>query len=68
MARLPSNGIPSYRLHKSSGRALVTIDGRDRDLGVHGTPESREKYHSLVNRWLANGRTVPRRGHRGARR
>lgn len=27
--------IPSYRLHKASGQAVVTLDGRDHYLGVH---------------------------------
>ncbi|MGE3107316.1 MAG: tyrosine-type recombinase/integrase [Phycisphaerales bacterium] len=62
MARLPENGIPSYRLHKSSRRALVSIDGRDHYLGVHGTPESREKYDRLINLWLVNGRRLPDSG------
>ena len=30
---------PSYRLLKSSGQAVVTIDGRDHYLGKHGSPE-----------------------------
>lgn len=59
MARLPANGIPSYRLHKSSGRAIVTIDGRDHYLGVHGTPESRAEYDRLVSLWIGNGRRLP---------
>lgn len=59
MARLPSNGIPSYRLHKSSGRAVVTIDGKDHYLGIHGSPESRAEYDRLINLWLTNGRRLP---------
>jgi hypothetical protein len=27
--------VPSYRLHKPSGRAVVTIAGQDRYLGAH---------------------------------
>ena len=32
---------PSYRLHKPSGQAVVTLNGRDYYLGKHGTAESR---------------------------
>ena len=59
MARLPDNGIPSYRLHKTKGLALVTLDGRDIYLGKHGTPESRAEYDRLVHLWLANDRRLP---------
>ena len=50
---------PSYRLHKSSGQAVVTIDSRDFYLGNHGTPESRAEYDRLIAEWLANGRRIP---------
>jgi integrase len=59
MARLPENSVPSYRLHKSSGRAVVTIDGRDIYLGIHGKPESREEYDRVLRLWLTNGRRLP---------
>jgi integrase len=49
---------PSYRLHRSDGRALVTIDGRDIYLGKHGSPESRAEYDRLIAEWLANGRSL----------
>jgi len=29
--------LPSYRLHKPSGRGVVTLDGRDIYLGPHGS-------------------------------
>ncbi len=50
---------PSYRLHKPSGQAVVTLSGRDHYLGKHDTPESRERHDELVARWLANGRRLP---------
>jgi hypothetical protein len=28
--------IPSYRLHKPTGQAVVTIDGKDHYLALHG--------------------------------
>jgi hypothetical protein len=30
---------PSYRLHKGSGQAVVTLSGKDIYLGVHGSEE-----------------------------
>lgn len=48
--------VPSYRLHRSSGRAVVTIAGRDHYLGPHDSPESRKAYDALVLRWIAGGR------------
>jgi hypothetical protein len=59
MPRQPS--IPSYRLHKRSGNAVVTLPdglgGRyDVQLGVYGTPESRERYTRAIAEWEAAGR------------
>jgi site-specific recombinase XerD len=51
-----SHRTPSYRLHRPTGLAVVTIDGRDVYLGKHGTPESRAEYDRQIARWLANGR------------
>jgi len=48
--RLPR--IPSYRLHKPTGQAVVTLDGHDNYLGKHDTPESRQKYDRIVAEWL----------------
>ena len=42
---------PSYRLHRPSGQAVVTIDGKDHYLGPHGTPESHREYAELIARW-----------------
>jgi integrase len=52
---------PSYRLHKPSGLAVTTIDGRDFYLGAHDTPGSRAEYDRLVAEWLAAGRRLPAR-------
>lgn len=55
--------IPSYRLHKPTGQAVVRIEGHDHYLGKHGTPESQEKYDRLIAEWLVKGQpatpTVP---------
>jgi len=51
--------IPSYRLHESWGRAVVTLSGRrDFYLGPHGTPASRDEYDRVIAEWLANGRQL----------
>ena len=47
---------PKYRKHKASGQAVVTICGRDHDLGPHGTKASRREYDRLISEWLAVGR------------
>jgi integrase len=38
----------SYRLHRASGQAVVTLQGRTYYLGKYGSPESKEKFHRLV--------------------
>ncbi len=61
MPRTPTDSPPSYRLHKASGQAVVTVrhfDGGRQDvyLGPHGSPESHQKYARLLAEWSA-GRT-----------
>ena len=53
------NKTPSYRHHKSDGRAVVTIDGQDVYLGKYNSPESRAEYDRLISVWLAGGRRFP---------
>jgi integrase len=50
---------PSYRNHKPSGQAVVTLDGRDIYLGRYGTDESRAEYDRMIAEWLTNGRRLP---------
>jgi integrase len=55
--------VPSYRLHRQSGQAVVTLrDGlggqRDVLLGKYGSPESRAEYARVIAEWEANGRRV----------
>jgi integrase len=53
------NATPKYRRHKASGQAVVTIDGRDFYLGLHGSNVSRIEYDRVVGEWLAAGRRLP---------
>jgi integrase len=54
--------VPSYRRHRRSGQAVVTLDGHDFYLGPHGTKTSRGEYDRLVGEWQANGRRLPTNG------
>jgi integrase len=61
------SSVPSYRLHKQSGQAIVTLtDGqgnrRDVLLGKHDTPESRAEYLRVLAEWEAAGRQLPSSG------
>lgn len=47
------NRLLSYQLHKVSGQAVVTLGGRDKYLGRHGTPESLARYRQIVADWAA---------------
>jgi integrase len=58
MPRLSQTRVPSYRLHKQSGQAIVTLSGRDVCLGKFGTDDSREKYNRLVAEWITSGRQL----------
>ena len=53
------SGIPRYRVHKPSGRAVVTLNGRDIYVGVYGSKVSRLEYDRLVAEWLAHDRRLP---------
>ncbi len=56
----PRNPLPTYRFHKSSGQAIVTVynpDGSPRDilLGPFGSAESRAKYARVCAALLPGG-------------
>ncbi len=40
---------PSYRRHKASGQAIVTIAGKDHYLGPYGSATSRDAYAKLIS-------------------
>lgn len=42
------NKIPSYRLHKASGQAVVTLNGTHIYLGKHESEASRRSYDKVI--------------------
>lgn len=53
--------LPSYRLHKPSGQAVVTIRGKDHYLGKFDCPESHQRFRQLVAESLTIGMVEVRR-------
>jgi integrase len=56
MPKLAPNAVPSYRLHRQSGQAIVTLSGKDYLLGKHGSIASKTDYKRLIAEWLVGGR------------
>lgn len=61
------HSIPSYRLHRPSGQAVVTLTNpgrgeKDYYLGPYKSPESRSEYARLLAEWTAAGRCLPHAG------
>lgn len=54
--------IPKYRKHRGSGQAVVTINGRDYYLGVHGTTVSKRNYDQLIAEYLSTGHVCHNNG------
>jgi hypothetical protein len=70
MSRKRPQRIPSYRHHKPSGQAVVTLNGKDFYLGLWQSEVSKAEYERLVGEWLGStrpklcqgtGRSRPRR-------
>lgn len=57
MAR-PRAAFPAYCLHKGTGQAVVTLDGREHYLGKHGSDASKLAYERLILQWKELG-TAP---------
>ena len=58
------DSVPSYRLHKQSGQAVVTLrdslgNRRDVLLGKYGTAESRAEYARVIAEWESSRRRLP---------
>jgi hypothetical protein len=62
MPRL-TKSLPTYRKHKVSGQAVVTIGGKDIYLGAHGTKASKIEYDRIIADYLAAGRRLPVASH-----
>ncbi len=62
MPKLKLDQLPAYRLHKPSGQAIVTLDGRDIYLGRHECAESKCAYQKTITEWIANGRRLADNG------
>ena len=56
---------PSYRRHKPTDQAIVSLSGKIFYLGPYGTEASKKKYDRLIAEWLANGRRLPSAGEQG---
>ena len=59
-----SDRVPTYRRHKQSKQAVVTLPeglGNRRDvlLGKYGTAASWQEYARVISEWEANGRRLP---------
>jgi integrase len=52
------NDYPSYRRHRASGQAVVTLNGVDHYLGRFGSPESKAEYDRIIAEWLIRGRRL----------
>ena len=48
--------VPTYRHHKPTGQAVVTLNGEDIYLGKWNSKTSRAEYDRLIGEWLAAGR------------
>jgi long-chain acyl-CoA synthetase len=55
--------IPSFRLHKPSGLAVATFNGRDVYFGAFDSAESGEKYERALLEWLSNSHRLPQDVH-----
>src|SRR5262245_9745720 len=58
IVRTRAQRVPSYRHHRPSGQAVVTLGGKDHYLGRFDSPESRAEYDRLIATWRASGGTA----------
>lgn len=56
MARRKHGSVPGIRLHKPTGKAVVTLSGQDFYCGTWGTKVALAEYDKQVAEWLARGR------------
>lgn len=60
MARTKAGSLPTYRHHKASNQAIVSIAGSDFYLGAYNTPASKAEYARLIGEYVATGRAPQR--------
>jgi integrase len=60
--RKPNVSVPSYRHHKPSGQAVVTLNGKDHYLGPWQSEASKTEYKRLLAEWIAAGKTTTATG------
>ena len=53
-----TNKPPKFRIHKTSGRALVVLNGVTLYLGYGDNAGTRAAYHRAVSQWEASNRQV----------
>lgn len=53
------NRPPAYRLHRCSGQAIVTLNGRDHYLGTYGSAESHASYQRIISEWQVTNAVSP---------
>jgi hypothetical protein len=58
MSKTSSLRVLSYRRHKPTDQAVVTINGRDIYLGKWNSAASKDQYDRLIAEFLANGRRL----------
>jgi integrase len=51
--------VPSYRLHKATGQAVVVLKGRSFYLGKFGSHESKAEYRRVISEFLTLGGEPP---------
>lgn len=53
------NSVPSYRLHKATGQAVVVLRGRSFYLGKFGSAQSKAEYRRVISEYLTLGGEAP---------
>jgi integrase len=56
---MPRTNVPSYRLHKPSGQAIVSLSDKIFYLVKYKSKASREKYNDLIAEYITNNRKLP---------
>ncbi|MGP0062106.1 MAG: tyrosine-type recombinase/integrase [Isosphaeraceae bacterium] len=58
MPRSTPPPVPSYRRHRASNQAVVTLNGVDHYLGEWNSPESKARYDKVGGEWQVRGRRL----------